>query len=1352
MWTEEVKSSTSTHAAAADTEKRAVLEHAGAVPVADTMMTRGETATHPVGKAIASGIPLLEVAKETADTALQPEDWTATVNDGGKACTSTSGLEICKPRQEEEFLLHRSLSDSGIFAGASRSHFVSSAHVEHLMPRTCFSSGNEPLPSRSSDDSESGHDSLNTKTFSPPNEPDDACLARIKCVVERRVKDEQQVSAEDKAFMDQVVRLANAYASAEGHTPKTMSSTPCCRGRDHVEPVALKPEVMEQDTARGKSGSVCASVPLRGGGKFSPSTQQEQDTDPIGSSEQLSEASGEVLSAADHDETHSSAGLPRQKKQPGRAQKFRLRTWNEQGEKQLRFCLQSVAAELGEVNGCPWCRRPVIVLADGHGHYQDEVTETETGGASAGIAGTVPSASSSFSDTSTAVVAVAPAPNYAFPRVWIPGQLGASLLHEFEVEQTFRVLDAASNDRGSATQTPKLLAPKCRYAHVAVLYGNNVEYFLGALTLAHSLRDSRFDVVLLYTNDVPHAWLSQLRKRFTFLLEVEYLTVNKNVARSLYNNPSNTRFGEVFTKLQIFVLDCYDKVLFLDLDTLVRDCAEVDNLLELGEAPCALLRGDPPATGAQSFSLPMHYRNFWSDYKRKVWPERKDQPEYQELLPASQQASGMNAGVMLIRPSRAVLQHIREEIIDGDSPEHYGTYMPEQEYLGRLLAVLDLNFLEKVWANKAENESDIRVGGNASGWAWNSTNLDRDQNLVPGFRPTPSISNTLRGATNGRGRRQSADDDTSATRTEDKPMASERALDAAVALAMEVFDAPAGLLSGQERGWLAPLALRFGGECDDTSYEQKKALLKMLCDLKSDPSSGAARARATLLQFANGELKLKKKIGRANELHPEDVVCKDRGSRWCLVRDEAAVVEKLQFPAGQWSVGECRALSRHLGKLKLAPEPDHEDEEEGYAYSWSLNRERAYALARFAGKAGADRTQNHQLKVPSGGAATSPLICATSCSDTHTARHREGWTRLAPRFNFEIDKEVRVPFDFSREHASLQRHELAVYHFSGKDCKPWNFLLSFFDVATGPRPSSSSQKNLQEQTNKQLNKNASQNRDATEKMCKWFSLVKKIREWMVKYEERREILLLDSVNSGAASSSNGGPEEMQSAFAAALTQVQAHAERHIMQATDNPDVSRADPARQQKLLRFAAGSLGGYYIYVALLATQKAKESDKLPKQLSQAERLRLFDNMAPDWDRMMHYDEYLTGVWWYRRFLVAGYARGHVLEVACGTGRNLEYYSGKVASLTMLDYSQEMLAETQKKVRGEVPECKALAGVYELAPGGVVFSAEVDEEVLACRGGSSVPTEASCEDAIRVFKFKQRLANGTEADPANPA
>ena len=79
------------------------------------------------------------------------------------------------------------------------------------------------------------------------------------------------------------------------------------------------------------------------------------------------------------------------------------------------------------------------------------------------------------------------------------------------------------------------------------------------------------------------------------------------------------------------------------------------------------------------------------------------------------------------------------------------------------------------------------------------------------------------------------------------------------------------------------------------------------------------------------------------------------------------------------------------------------------------------------------------------------------------------------------------------------------------------------------------------------------------------------------------------------------------------------------------------------------------------------------------------FDRIASDYDSNINLDETLMGVKLLRRFLLRK-AKGDVVEVSAGTGRNLPYYSPTtVKSLTMTDTSREMLLRAHEKYEAAV-------------------------------------------------------------------
>ena len=193
------------------------------------------------------------------------------------------------------------------------------------------------------------------------------------------------------------------------------------------------------------------------------------------------------------------------------------------------------------------------------------------------------------------------------------------------------------------------------YAFVAVLFGPDEEmlqrFVLGALVLGHSLKMSGtiFDLVLLHTADVMGVPGAGLLDVFWKTREVDYVE-----AAEMLTCRSEERFRHVFTKLQVFGCDDYEKVVLVDIDLLVRD--NIDELRHL-KPPCALRRGHK--------SLPSHVDVSLACY------DRQGRPSF-----------GMNLGVAILKPSREELERMSESVKSRDSM-HEASNGPEQDFLSR---------------------------------------------------------------------------------------------------------------------------------------------------------------------------------------------------------------------------------------------------------------------------------------------------------------------------------------------------------------------------------------------------------------------------------------------------------------------------------------------------------------------------------------------------------------------------------------------------------------------------------------------------------------------------------------------
>ena len=268
---------------------------------------------------------------------------------------------------------------------------------------------------------------------------------------------------------------------------------------------------------------------------------------------------------------------------------------------------------------------------------------------------------------------------------------------------------------------------KDRCAYVTLLYGPMCHtYFLGALVLGWGLQmygGASPERVLLHTSDVPVRYVSALGLAGWTCKQVEYLS---GVAGCLFHSWRRSRFVDVFTKLRALQLSTFDRVLLLDLDLLIRAPDPMPMAMDVPGAPGpasqlgleSIFELRPPAAMKRSNPVPNHgdlvtYAEIWGHPTRR----RTDE------LPLHQQASGINAGVMLLQPDDAVFAQVEAEIRDWYHPEHYGTYMPEQEYLGRLFGTFDqwthvscrFNFEvdknERIPHDFTEAHEAIRAGG-----------------------------------------------------------------------------------------------------------------------------------------------------------------------------------------------------------------------------------------------------------------------------------------------------------------------------------------------------------------------------------------------------------------------------------------------------------------------------------------------------------------------------------------------------------------------------------------------------------------------------------------------------------------
>jgi methyltransferase OMS1 len=146
-------------------------------------------------------------------------------------------------------------------------------------------------------------------------------------------------------------------------------------------------------------------------------------------------------------------------------------------------------------------------------------------------------------------------------------------------------------------------------------------------------------------------------------------------------------------------------------------------------------------------------------------------------------------------------------------------------------------------------------------------------------------------------------------------------------------------------------------------------------------------------------------------------------------------------------------------------------------------------------------------------------------------------------------------------------------------------------------------------------------------------------------------------------------------------------------------MSRAGIARNVAVVAAGGGlyviSVYTGYTYYMMSRKEPAGEFSSLPDAMQPANnhscttshihnplRSNRYNTIARVYDDEIGRDEFYTGINLLRRWMLYFHARGTVLEVGAGTGRNIFYYPKAVRRVVLTDNSQEMLQQAKDKIR----------------------------------------------------------------------
>jgi len=126
-----------------------------------------------------------------------------------------------------------------------------------------------------------------------------------------------------------------------------------------------------------------------------------------------------------------------------------------------------------------------------------------------------------------------------------------------------------------AAPAPWLVAPrKAKEAFATLLTTANADYFSGALVLGSSIRsfDSSRDLVALVTSSVPAEWHSALGVAGWTVVQVDEVKEfwwAQSPECSKFDGDQGERWGHMATKLRLWQMKQYERIMYLDADTVL---------------------------------------------------------------------------------------------------------------------------------------------------------------------------------------------------------------------------------------------------------------------------------------------------------------------------------------------------------------------------------------------------------------------------------------------------------------------------------------------------------------------------------------------------------------------------------------------------------------------------------------------------------------------------------------------------------------------------------------------------------------------------------------------------------------
>ena len=272
------------------------------------------------------------------------------------------------------------------------------------------------------------------------------------------------------------------------------------------------------------------------------------------------------------------------------------------------------------------------------------------------------------------------------------------------------------------TRSTRKTHNKPYYAITTLLFGGD-GYLPGVLLLGSSIRKvipkeykKYITLCCMVTNDVSPEARALISNIYDRVIEVEYLQIPPHLIK--HKNPNTQKiYSKTFTKLRIYEMTDYDKVLFMDSDMLVlkKDIVSLFNL----NTPAVIFMGKVGNTPQDRYfkefkengKLFKQFQNkycYWQNNRRKNGPEHI---LHGNLIPYNnyeneKTSNGMNieTSVLLIKPSKYMMNEVIKyiEIIKQKQIKMNGdTEMVSRMFKDKLYAI-EPRFFGR-WVNPEEH-------------------------------------------------------------------------------------------------------------------------------------------------------------------------------------------------------------------------------------------------------------------------------------------------------------------------------------------------------------------------------------------------------------------------------------------------------------------------------------------------------------------------------------------------------------------------------------------------------------------------------------------------------------------------